>query len=159
MKKIGFIVCLVFLAACFSKKHGGPELPVFNILLPDSVTVLNTSKIPTGNPIVLVYFSPDCEHCQAETEWILHHMDSLKKVNFYFVTNDPLDRLQIFYKAYGMDRHPNIVVGRDYEFAFIRLFKGISPPYTILYDRDKHERRVFSGSGEIDQLPGIVNKL
>ncbi len=47
------------------------KLPDFKLLLLDSVATLSTGEIPSGNPVVLLFISPNCEHCQKETEKLL----------------------------------------------------------------------------------------
>src|SRR5579859_4295090 len=108
MKKAISIVFISLFVACTAHPKAGELFPSFDILLTDSVTRLNTATIKEGDPIVLLYFSPDCEHCQKETESILRHMPAMKEVRFYFVTNDPFDRLKVFQGYYKLDRYPNI---------------------------------------------------
>jgi len=158
MKPTIIITLIVLLASCKSQPKGEP-LPSFNILLPDSATRLNTASIKEGNPIVLLYFSPDCEHCQKETEAILQNMASLKKAQFYFVTNDPLDRLRTFNGYYKLDRYPNITLGRDEQFFLLRYFKGAYPPYLVLYDREKRQRAAYQGDTPVDTIISLVNHL
>lgn len=146
------------LVAC--KPHNNGEVfPSFNILLADSSTHLNTGNIETGRPIALLYFSPDCEHCQKETQDILHHMDVLKQARFYFVTIDPFDKLKEFKGYYKLDKYPNIVVGQDDQFFLLRHFKGVSPPYLVLYDKDKRQRASYQGEVAVDTLISFVNNL
>jgi len=81
---------LIFLAlSCRNNTGEGETIPSFDFLLSDSITRVNTATIPEGTPIALLYFSPDCEHCQHETETIIHHMDSLKQVR----SGNPLVKL------------------------------------------------------------------
>jgi hypothetical protein len=159
MKNWSYILLLFFAAGCGRHPAGGEILPSFNVLLADSTTQLNMGKVATGSPIVLLYFSPDCEHCQKETEEILHHMDALKQARFYFVTNDPFDRLQIFYKYYKLRQYPNVVLGRDDQFFLLRHFKGAYPPYIVVYDRDKRQRAAWQGDTPIDTIISRVNNL
>jgi len=157
MKKY-IIISLVLLAiAC--RNSGGETIPSFDFLLPDSTTRVNTAAIPKGDPIVLLYFSPDCEHCQHETETIIHHMDSLKQVRFYFITNDPPERIKIFNEVYKLGKYTNITLGWDNQFFFPRHFKGAAPPYLVLYDRQKRMQGAFKGGLEAGQMIEFVNKL
>lgn len=134
-------------------------MPSFNLLLLDSVTQFNTQQIPEGKPIALLYFSPDCEHCQKETKGIIQKMDSLNQVEFYFITNDPFERLQVYNHAYKLYKYSNIILGRDYDFAFIRHFKEAAPPYLVIYDQYKKERAVFIGEYPTSQLIAFINTL
>jgi thiol-disulfide isomerase/thioredoxin len=148
----------IFLAACRTHEKGN-SIPSFSLLLLDSTTHLNTSQIKDGAPIVLVYFSPDCEHCQHETESILHAMDSLKDVKFYFITNDDFSRLKVFDKYYKIYKYKNITLCYDYSFSFIRLFKNVAPPYTVLYDEDRQLRAVFNNQVKAEDLISFIQKM
>jgi len=159
MKPITALSLIFILVSCKQEQKGGEVLPAFDILLPDSVTRLNTAQIQEGQPIALLYFSPDCEHCQQETDSILHHMNSLKTIKFLFVTNDPLERLKIFKGYYRIDKYPNIILGIDEQFFIPRHFKGITTPYMVLYDRDKRQRKIFDGEAEVRKIIALVDSL
>ena len=158
MKKLTFIIVIIFAIACH---HGRKEshLPFFNLLLPDSTTRFNTAMIPEGKTTILLYFSPDCEHCQHETEGILHAMDSLKEIRFYFITTDSLNRMTVFYNFYQLYRYPNITVGQDYTSSFRRRFNSPAQHYLVIYDQHKRQKGVFEGATSVSQIIEFVNKL
>jgi len=133
-------------------------LPAFNILEVDSTTVFNTDKLPSGKPIVLMYFSPDCEHCQHQTEEILKNMDSLKQVRFVMLTALPFDKMKNFYSFYKLSNYKNIIMGRDYEFFFSRHYGSQYVPYLAIYDRHKKLLKVFDGGTKVSTLIELVNE-
>lgn len=157
MKKLSFFIAFVFIIACHRTQER--YLPFFNLMLPDSTTRLNTAMIPEGKPTVLLYFSPDCEHCQHETESLLRVMESLKNIRFYFITTDSLDRMRVFYNYYHLQRYPNITVGRDYTLSFPGHFGSPDPPYTVIYDKHKRQKATFSGATNASQIVEFVNNL
>jgi hypothetical protein len=159
MKKLLTIAIVLLLGACTSRPKGGEPFPQFDILLADSTTRLNTASIPEGAPIVLLYFSPDCEHCQKETAAILQHMQALKNARFFFVTNDPLERLKTFKTYYKLDNYANITLGQDDRFFLLRHFKGAYPPYLVLYDKQKQQRAAYQGETSVDTIISFVNSL
>jgi len=134
----------------------GQQLPAFDLLLVDSVTKFNTASIPEGNPIILLYFSPECEHCQKETEGLLKKMDSLRQVRFYFITNDPVDQLKLFNYAYKLYKYSNITLGRDYKFSFPAHFKNAAPPTMVIYDGNKMLVTIFKGEIVTSQLISLI---
>ncbi len=159
MKKVIFILLCScpFFFAC--RQGDGNDIPAFNLLLADSSTLLNTGSIPSGKPIVMLYFSPDCEHCQAETEGLLKYMDALKDVRFYFVTTDPFDRLKVFNEYFRMDRHPNITLGRDYAFFMPKYFEINQPPYMLIYNKYKKLEIIFDGEVKVNEIIAEINKI
>jgi thiol-disulfide isomerase/thioredoxin len=153
------VFCIILLAASCNPVNKEHMLPSFDILLIDSVTHLNTSAIKRGSPIILVYFSPDCVHCQEETESLLKNMDSLKNVRFYFVTNDPFERLQVFNGFYKIYKYPNIILGRDYNFFLLKYLKPAIPPFTVIYDGSKRVRVLLKGEAKASEIIKFVDKL
>ncbi|TDX00646.1 TlpA family protein disulfide reductase [Dinghuibacter silviterrae] len=133
-------------------------LPSFNILEVDSTTIFNTKKLPSGKPIVLMYFSPDCEHCQHQTEAILSKMDSLKGVRFVMLTSLPFDKMKNFYFYYKLADYKNITMGRDYEFFFSRHYGSQYVPYLAIYDRHKKLVKVFDGGTTVTNLIQLVTQ-
>ena len=159
MKKLSFAIAILFIVACQNHSEREPHLPFFDFLLSDSTTRLNTAMIPEGRPTILLYFSPDCEHCQHETESLLHAMDSLKDTRFYFITTDSLDRMRVFYNYYKLHKYPNITVGLDYTAFFPKHFNSPAPPYTVIYDKHKRQKATFAGATNASQIIQFVNKL
>jgi thiol-disulfide isomerase/thioredoxin len=159
MNKILYLGLLLLFSSCFSKLKKKENFPSFNILLLDSVTLFNTQNIPEGRPFIIVFFSPDCEHCQKETADLLENMNLLRKVNFYFITIESMDRMKVFYYYYKLYRYPNITLGRDYTYFFPSHFSGVVPPYSVIYDQYKRLRAVFKGETMTSQFAAIINKL
>lgn len=148
MKRYFFICGLALFLGCREKPRPvAGEIPSFDILLSDSLTHIDLGKIKPGTPVALLYFSPDCEHCQKETIDIIQHMDSLQQVRFYFITNDSVDRIRVFRNVYHLGKYTNISLGWDNQFLFPRHFNGAYPPYLVLYDR--HLRQLGSFEGEV----------
>lgn len=159
MKCKALFIILVFATACQYFKKPKPEIPSFDLLLQDSVTHFNTNQIPDGKPTAILYFSPDCEHCQEETDSLLHNIEYLRHVQFYFVTNDPIERLKVFNHYYKMYNYPNITLGQDYRFFFISHFKPDGPPYLLIYDKYKRLRAIFKGATSASQIVKFINTL
>jgi hypothetical protein len=159
MRPILIIVVFLAIVSCKSNQKTGETIPSFEILLTDSSTRFNSNELKDGSPIAILYFSPDCEHCQEETKGIIQHMESLKDVRFLFVTNEPFDEMKAFSEIFELKKYSNIVVGRDEQFFMIRHFKGIFPPYMIVYNKKRHQIATLSGSRTTDELKSILNKI
>jgi hypothetical protein len=147
---------LVLLTSC---KPITSDVPSFNLLFVDSTTTYNTNNIPDGKPIVLLYFSADCDHCQRETEGILQKMDFFKQIQLCFITTDPFDRMQVFNHHYKIDKYPNIILGRDVNFSYAKYIKYKTPPYLVIYDKHKQQRAVFAGEAKTDQIINLIKSL
>jgi hypothetical protein len=134
----------------------GRELPVFNILLPDSVSHFNTADIPSGQPFIVFGFSPLCTHCQAETRDIIKHMDQLKNVKIYYVTAEKFHDMKMFYKYFKLAQYPNITMGRDEKYTFFRTFRVGQIPYAAIFDSHKRLKEVYAHQTTAMQLAQSV---
>jgi len=105
-------VSAILSVGCF--KATKDPMPSFNVLLSDSVTILNTKDIPSGAPIVMIHFDATCRECQQETDSLLLNMKTLQNVSFYFFTVGEFSEVTTFKNYYHFDRYSNITIGQDY---------------------------------------------
>lgn len=163
MKPICAFIILACLTGCFGKtpeKTGkeGAALPAFNILLTDSITVLNTSNISAGKPVALFYFSPYCPYCRAQTQEIVEEMDDLKDIQFYFVTSYPLSTLRGFKEQYKLGKFPNITIGVDKDRFIGKYFELTGIPYVAIYSKNKKLNNAFQGKITAAQLKEVAEE-
>ena len=155
MRKPLYILVLICLSACGQrggKYNAISTIPSFNLLLMDSATVINTNQIQKGAPVVLMYFSPDCEHCQIEIQSLVKNAHLLGDTKIYLFTPAPFDELKAFYKTNNLGQYRNFVVGKDYEYAFYKHFKAESFPYTVVYDSQRKLVRLYKSEIEISNI-------
>ena len=112
-----------------------PFIPEFSILLADSTHFTN-KNIQKGRPTVIVYFSPECSHCQADAKNLMEKLDSLKDINFVWSSSHEADKLAAFAIKYNMDKQTNMVFGKDEKWAIPSFFKITFTPYFAVYDKD-----------------------
>jgi len=138
-----------------------PTLPSFNIRLLDSVTIFNTDNIPSGKPIAIVFFDPNCKHCQHSINALIKSMDSVRNVRFYFITPvHDLALLRNFYMQYHMGDYKNIqIAGRDFEFFFFDFYRTISYPDVALYDKHKKLIRLIEGEFSASDIYNCINGI
>jgi thiol-disulfide isomerase/thioredoxin len=135
----------------------GRPLPGFDLVLADSVTHLNTRNIPTGQPFVIVGFSPYCPHCQGEIKDILHNMQQFQGIHIYLVTFFPLADLRAFYKKFQLEKYPNVTAAADKKDAFLLYFHQHSIPFTAVYDGKKRLAQVIPGRADMALLTRCIN--
>lgn len=157
-----FLVFLLLISASSSYAQGNaadslpyikyPTLPAFKLLMQDSETVFNTYAIPEGKPTLLMFFSPDCDHCQMVTDTLIKHIDELKDVQIYMLTPMSLTAIKGFYEKMGLKKFKNIVVAKDYEIFFPRFYKAYYVPFLVAYDRHKKYVKSFEGGGKFKDI-------
>lgn len=144
-----FIAAGVFLISCSKIKS---QIPVFNLLMPDSTTVYSTANIPKGKITMLVFFSPYCEHCQDEVKDIIKNIDSVRSMRFYFISIESISRIREFAEYFELRKYPNITLGQDYQASFARLSGLRKIPSSLMYDEYGRLRVTIRGSFSTSQL-------
>ena len=136
------------------------HLPDFIILQTDS-TWLTRDQLPKYEYTAIVYFSPDCGHCQVTVTDLLKKMDSLKNVLFVFVAYKPLSELKEFYAYYGLNKFQNIRMGRDPKYFIPAFFRVTATPFVAVYNSSGVLNRVFDPASnttiEVPELLALVN--
>jgi thiol-disulfide isomerase/thioredoxin len=143
----------------FQEMRPVPEaqsLPSFNLLLSDGVTRVNTGAIPSGSPIVLVLFSPECPYCLSEIDSIVKQMRTLTDIRLYFVTPCPIGEVQEFCRQYRLDNYPTIMVGMDYDNFLLRFSRTKVIPYTAIYDGEKRLIEAVFGQTDDRKIKEIL---
>lgn len=85
------------------------QLPKMNVLsLPEESTMALNSL--SGN-VVLIFFNPECEHCQDEARLIADNKELFEDYHLYFIASDSLSKITGFAEEYNL-KQPN------YHFAF-----------------------------------------
>jgi thiol-disulfide isomerase/thioredoxin len=134
-----------------------PEVPSYKILLMDSVTFAYKYQLKKNKPVVVIYFSPDCDHCKTETKQITDSMKLLKNVQFVFTSYGKFEEMKKFYEEYGLSRFKNIIYGRDVMFFFPRFYDVKFTPFVAVYDKDWKLVRVFEGGTTVAKLAVVLN--
>jgi thioredoxin-related protein len=112
-----------------------PTLPPLKLLLVDSTTQFTEKDIKKNKPVFFILFSPDCEHCQKETEELIDKIDSFKNIQIVMATFMPVDKMRTFYDSYKLDRFPNITVGYDLQHILPTYYRISYTPFLAFYDK------------------------
>jgi thiol-disulfide isomerase/thioredoxin len=163
MKQISVFFIFICLAGCFGaepQKTGkeGKPMPEFSLLLTDSITKMNTLDIPVGKPTVLIYYSPYCPYCKAQTKTIIENIDKLKDIQFYFISNFPLPEQKSFIKEYQLEKYPNIISSMDNANIVRDYFEITGIPYLAIYGKNKKLNKTFVGKIYSSQLQKVAEE-
>lgn len=134
-----------------------PALPAFKLILTDS-TLFTEKLIPKSEFTCIVYFSPDCGHCQHEADQMIRNMDSLKQVQFIWVSYREFNDIKAFGRKYQFDLYPNIIIGRDPEYTIPAFFQVKFTPFVALYDKNKAFLKAWESGVEMPELLQFIHK-
>ncbi len=114
-----------------------PNVPPFKLLLTDSSTHYTKEDLPKKKAVMLMLFSPECDHCKHETEEIINNIDALKKVQIIMSTTLPFDKMLTFYNNYDLKRFDNIIVGKDAGYMLPVFYEIRHLPFLAFYNKRK----------------------
>ena len=129
-----------------------PTIPPFHLLKLDSTTYLTKEDVKKNHKTLIMYFSPDCDHCKHQTESILSDFSKFKDIEIIMATYQPFEELKEFNTHYRMFEHPNVRMGRDEKFFLPPFYKIRNLPYLALYDKKGNLITTFEGSQKVDTI-------
>ena len=153
-KPVFVLVGLIFLCGilCCSQLAFSQTIPAFKMRLTNG-KMLSSATLSRQQPLIIIYFAPDCEHCQILMKEIFKKITDFKKALLVLVTFEPPAGLVPFEKQYKTFKYPNITVGTEVPVFFFRNYYRVEhTPFTALFD--KHRKLIISYK---DQTP--VNDL
>jgi thiol-disulfide isomerase/thioredoxin len=154
MKKL-----VIFILTCLVCRAGYPQqdetavsinniqqIPAFNIVrVPDS-TGFSSRQLIKQAPLVLVFFNPDCDHCQQQVKELLAHKSELKRLQIVMVSALPYSLIKTFYENYQVASMPNVIMGQDENFVLGGIYKPARYPSLYIYDAGGSLAKVFAGN-------------
>ncbi len=166
MKQIIILLFTIFFT--FSAKAQSPidtiptyqknkAMPVFRLLQTDS-SWLETKDLPTYDYTAIIYFSPECSHCQYEATEIVKKIDSLKNILFIWASYRDFEDIKKFYYKYKLNQFPNIKVGRDPKYLIPSFYQVKFTPFVALYNNKKAFLKAWEMGVEMPELIEFINK-
>jgi hypothetical protein len=112
------------------------KLPPFKMIKADG-SIFRAQDLPMGKPIVIIYFSPDCEECQKVTQELVGKIESYWKASVVMVTYLPVNTLAPYISKNKLYIYPNIFVGTEGDSFFLRYYYNVVRfPFIALYSKD-----------------------
>ncbi len=164
MKKTAFTLLISCLAmGAFAQidstqqYYKSPFIPSFDIRkVPDSSSFKNT-MLQNNKPTMLVFFDPDCEHCQEMTKHLTEKIDRFKDVQILMVTIMEFNRTKKFYEQYKIANFPNIIVTRDAVYDLPKFYRVSSIPDVYIYDKNGELMRHYKKDVPVDELAKLFS--
>jgi thioredoxin-related protein len=129
-----------------------PYIPPFHLLKLDSATYLTKDDIKKNRRTIVMFFSPDCDHCKHQIEAILANFSKFKDIEIVMATYQPFEEMKEFNVHYKLYQHPNIKIGRDEKFFLAPYYKIHNLPYLALYDKKGNLITTFEGTQKADTI-------
>ncbi len=160
MRKLSlFLFCIGLCTTLFSQIDSTsapykkfPTFPPVKLLLVDSTSSIIKNDLPKKKPVMLMVFSPDCQHCQHETEELVKSIDKFEKVTIIMATMRPYADMMAFREKYGLAQYKNIIMGQDIQFFLAPFYSIVNLPFLAFYDKKGKLISVFAGSMPVDKV-------
>ncbi|MEI6138437.1 MAG: hypothetical protein WCP85_04195 [Mariniphaga sp.] len=110
------------------------------------------------NPNIIMYFHPECEHCQYEASEFGKNQELWGKANIIMITPDTLtERIKIFAIQYHLIGIKNLVILLDRKNTFEHYFGTSIIPTFYIYGADQKLIKKYSGETKISAIINIIN--
>jgi peroxiredoxin len=131
-------------------------IPDFKILLTDK-TLYSKNDLPKRTAVVVIYFSPDCGHCQIQVKDIMDSMQYFKKVFFVLAasTTKKIADIKEFSKTYNLADAKNVRVGKEFTYMLPTFYAIQFTPFVAVYDKDGNFLKAFPQGAKIEELRAL----
>ncbi|WP_461449953.1 TlpA family protein disulfide reductase [Mucilaginibacter sp.] len=170
MKKIILFLSLIVITGCsWAQKSAAVKnppvsiqaIPNFRILSKDSVYITN-ANLKKGKPVMFIYFSPDCSHCQRLMYELKPQMEDFKNIQIVMVTfiqSKLLKMLKEFHNDYIFAAQPNVLMGTEYpDYKLQRYYSVATTPYIAIYGRNGKLVEAFDKVPKVSELTDAVKQ-
>ncbi len=134
-------------------------VPPFKILLTNG-SYFGYKDLEINKSLMLIYFSPDCDHCRDFIHTLRAKMGYLIGIQIIMVSYFPLKSLQQFNKDYKLGEFSNIKIGTEgNSFLIPGYFKIGKFPFTVLYNKVGKRVITFREVPSWEVLSDFIRKL
>ena len=158
---LGMMAITIFVAVMFSVPATAQtgKLPPFRMMLANG-KLFKAEDLPIGKPIIIIYFSPECDHCQKLMKELFKRTAELKKASIAMITYLPVDKVVAFQKLYGVNRYSNIYAGTEGSSFFVKnYYKLMEMPFAALYSKNGDFIKSYSREIDLNDLSKRLKKL
>ena len=132
------------------------HLPVFKIYTAPDSTAFTNDQLKKDKPVVLMFFSPDCDHCQKEIKELLAYKEELKDLQIVMASPAAFAEINNFYADYNIASMSNIVMGKDQGYALGMKYQLRTYPSVFVYDAKGTLAKAFIGNVSVPVILDAV---
>lgn len=125
------------------------ELPAVRLVVKNQRVI--SARDLTGNTI-LIFFRPECDHCQREAEAIREHLEAFSEYQLYFIGTDGEEASLKFARDYSLTGNENIHFVQTDVNEILDNLGPIQTPSMYIYSKDRKLVRHLDGEASIDEI-------
>jgi hypothetical protein len=112
----------------------GKPLPDFSFIDVNGKAVTKAT-LPAGQPVIVFYFDPDCDHCQLESKWISEKKEWFKGITLLYVSWAEIEAIKEFPGKHLPGMTGNVLFTKDKDYKFDTYFGYSEIPSIYVYNR------------------------
>ena len=142
LKNLLFVLC-VFLFINVSAQENRTAIAPFKIRLVNGEGY-TYKQLQKDKPVILIYFSPTCDHCKTFTEAFLKRISKLQQSQVVMISYENIKAVQAFDSAYHLSGHNNIKIGSEgYTFVVQKYYNIQHFPFVAEFDKNKKLKKII----------------
>ncbi len=158
LKSLSLLFCLMLSITLIAVGQPG-KLPPFRMMRSNG-NAFKAQDLPIGKPVIIIYFSPDCDHCNTFMEAFFKQPATFTKASVAMITYLPVGKLAEFDTKYELKKYPNIYSGTEGYSFFVRDYYKLSDiPFAALYDKTGNLIKSYSKSIPLAELSDKLRAL
>ncbi len=130
--------------------HRVATLPTFAARAVDGASLPPLGRL--AGPVLLVYFAPDCDHCQREAAEFRQHAAALARTNVVWLSTDSLPSLRLFARQQGLSELPTVRVAQITPAVAMQTLGFVAAPSALAYSGQKTLVRRYRGETSVAAL-------
>ncbi|MEB0248651.1 thioredoxin domain-containing protein, partial [Mucilaginibacter sp. 5B2] len=121
---------------------------------------LTPADLVKNKPVMIIYFAPDCPHCQKLVNDMKPSMAKFKNIQVVMITFTDIRMVKTFENDYGLKAYPNFILGTEgYTYTVQRFYKLQHTPFVAIYGKTGQLVQSFEKQPEASDLLKAIKKI
>ena len=160
-KKLRFLLLISLFSTIWCQTYSqSGKLPPFQMILHNG-KFFRAQDLPLEKPIIIIYFSPECEECHKFTEEMTGRYDDFLNASIAIITYMTVEKVKSYVSENKLDIYPNIYIGTEGNSLFVASYYNIRHfPFVALYDKNGNLiKRYYSTEVNVSDLATRLKSL
>lgn len=119
-------------------------------------TIFEKKNLPEKTPLILIYFDPECSHCQMFTKDLTDSISLVKKAFIVMACNKNVELIRKFQQDFKLNDFENITVGKEVKYFLPSYYQMKIIPFVAVYSGQGKLIDVFRHGVSIKNLQEII---
>jgi peroxiredoxin len=121
-------------------------------------TLFTRDSLNASRPVLILYFHPECEHCQYESAQLVKNRQSLAGTELVMVSTAPEKQIRQFADSLQLHQLANLHLLHDKEHRFETYFGNATFPTTLAYSGDWLLQKKYLGEIKMESILECLRK-